>query len=277
MTGGPLSFYPPPYLCPMKRTLLLIFTASVILLLVGCKEEVATPIDFSADYEYFPLELNRPVFYAMDSIVIFNTVRGIVYDTTRLEVRETLVESFTAADGRETFRGERWDRVLPNGTFRFAQTYTVSRDQTTAVRSEDNLTFTKLTFPIRENKRWDGNAAFDDTREIPVGGEFLAVYRDWDYRYDQVGEPLTLPGGVQLEETVTVEQAELTDVLIDYRVAYERYAPGIGLVERVIDARASQCRTCCNGPNGPDFVACGNLSWDERAEEGYILKQTYLR
>ena len=249
----------------------------VVLLFAGCTEETAEPLDFSADYAYFPLQLNQPRFYAMDSIVLFNTTRGIVYDTTRLEVRETLVESFLAADGTETFRGERWDRILPDGPFRFAQTYTVSRSATTALRSEDNLTFTKLVFPLRQGKRWDGNAAFDDTRFFPVGGEFLDVYRDWTYRYEAVDETLTLPSGEQLTDVLTVEQADLTDVLIDYRVAYERYAPGIGLVERFIDARASQCRSCCNTPQGPDFAACDQLPWDERAEKGYILHQTFLR
>jgi len=253
---------------------MLLFTSLLaVCLFTACQEETAPPRDFSADLAYFPLALNQPKFYALDSIVLFSTVSGIVYDTARLEVRETLLERFEAPDGTETYRGERWDRRLPNGDWRFQQTFSMSRSGLRATRNEDNLSFTKLVFPLAEGKRWDGHTAFDDSREFIIGGEFLSVYQGWDYRYispdDQIAAgstALNIPGAVLIEQ-------DSTDNLIAQSIAYEIYAPDIGLVERFIDARRTQCRVCCN----VDTELCSNLPWNEKAEKGFILKETFLR
>lgn len=255
----------------MHKTLLLSLV-TVLLAFSGCKEEVAPPLDLEADLAYFPLELNQPLYYQLDSIVLFNTVRGVEYDTASLEVRETLVESFVAPDGATNYRGERWDRPLAGGPWRFRQTYTVSRTNLGAERSEDNLQFTKLTFPLRTGKSWDGHTAFDDSRDFVIGGEFLDIYFGWDYRYAATDEQVTLSTGLTFPETILVEQAE-TDNLIDRRIAFERYAPGVGLIERFIDARHTQCRVCCGGDTG----SCIDLPWDEKAEKGFILRQILLR
>lgn len=254
-----------------------ILTVSVLALLVlltaaACDEEVLTPAAGTALETYYPLELNRPVYYRVDSIVLTPTVSGIRYDTARLEARETLVETFVGADGATVYRGERWERGDETQPYTFKQTFTVSRTATTVVRSEDNLTFTKLVLPLREGVSWDGHTAFDATRDVSVGPEFLDVYNGWDYVYTSTAASLTLPSGMQLDSVVTVDQAEV-DNLIDLRSAYERFAPGLGLVERYIDARHTQCRECCDG----DTAECIDLPWDEKAEKGLILHQVLLR
>ncbi len=240
----------------------------LLLLLTACNDEAVTPVDNTDGEQYFPLVLNQPKFYAVDSITLFRVVSGIRYDTARLEARETLVETFTDAEGREWYRGERWERRDETQPWVFRQTYAVSRDDGAALRREDNLTFTKLIFPVRSGRRWDGHAAFDDSRELVVGGEFLDVYAMWNYRYGNVDTLRTLSTGLALPSVARVDQAD-TDNLIDYRQAYEIYAPGLGLVERFLDARHTQCRVCCNGDTGP----CLDLPWDEKAEKGFILRQ----
>lgn len=254
------------------RRIFLLPLMYVLFLAASCEEETADPIDFSADLAYFPLQLNQPLYYAVDSIVLFNTVGGIVYDTAKLEVRETLVETFTGGDGATLYRGERWQRDDAGSPWIFSQTYTLRSENNTAIRSEDNLAFTKLVFPIRRGRSWDGNTAFDPTRDLVIGGEFVDVFNGWEYRYDTTESAVTLSTGLQFENTVLVAQAEVEN-LIDRRIAFERYAPGVGLIERFIDARATQCRSCCN----LDFQRCNDLSWDEKAEKGFIIKQTLLR
>ena len=237
------------------------------LTLLACENETAAPVDFSGDLAYFPLVLDRPVFFDQDSIVLRATTRGTAYDTARAQVRETLVEQYVGADGQEIYRGERWQRANDAAPWRFVQSYTQSRTDRTAQRSEDNLSFTKLVFPIRADRRWDGNAAFDERTEVAVGGEFLDVYNYWDYRYTD--SPLdTTYNGVAVQGVRTVRQAEENNS-IEYRRAYERYAPGIGLVERFLDARHTQCVACCQR----DFGQCNELPWGEKAEKGFILHQ----
>jgi len=250
----------------------LLFSLVLFLLAGACKEKTAPPRDPAEDFSFFPLLLNQPTFYRVDSIVLFNTTRGIVYDTVRLEARETLVESFTDPDGQESFRGERWERRPGGGPWRFRQTYTLRRTAARAIRTDDNRSFTKLVFPIRNGKQWDGHAAFDDNRStITVGGEFIEPYIDWNYRYEAHNEPLTLPTGISLPQTLTVRQAD-DDLLIRFRRAYERYAPGLGRVERFVDARDTQCRVCC----GADTGQCSDLPWNEKAEKGFILHEVLI-
>jgi hypothetical protein len=247
---------------------LLALLSIALLVFTGCEEEVLEPQDFSADLDYFPLTVGQTDFYQLDSIVLFNTVGGVVYDTARLEVRETLVDTFRTPDGNLWYRGERSERYLGEMEWRPVQGYALSIQQNQAIRREDNLPFIKLVFPIREGQRWNGNVGFDEFREIPTGGEFLDVFAGWDYRYTEVGvvrDTLNLA----FTESLLMEQADI-DNLIDYRQAYERYAPGVGLIERFLDARHTQCRVCCNG----DTQGCFDLSWDNKAEKGFII---YMR
>ncbi len=259
----------------MKMPVSLVALLLGVVLLVtaaGCDETTALP-SLTSDLErYYPLELNRPAYYQVDSIVLTNTVGGVRYDTAQVEARETLVETFLGGDGQLVYRGERWERKNDSAPFTFQQTYTVSANARTVSRSEDNLTFTKLVLPLRVGNRWDGNAAFDETRSVPVGGEFLDVYNGWQYTYRAVGNSATLVTGLTVDSVVVVEQAAI-DNLIDLRTASESYAPGLGLVERFVDARHTQCRVCCGGDTG----ACLDLSWEEKAEKGYIIRQTLIR
>ena len=260
----------------MKLASPISFSCAILILicLVGsCKEEVFTPAATTPLKEYFPLELNRPAYYRVDSVVLRAVVGGTAYDSSRSEARETLVETFTAADGSTIYRGERWVRRDESQPFRFERTFTVSRDSRSATRSEGNLTFIKLTTPLREGSSWDGNAAFDEKRSVRVGGEFLDVYNGWEYRYTDLDGLDTLVAGTEVDSVVTVTQAETRDLLIDLRVAYERYAPGLGLIERFIDARHTQCITCCNR----NTEACSPLPWDEKAEKGYIIHEELIR
>lgn len=242
------------------------------LTLAACEEETLTPSVKDTLETYYPLELNRPAYYTVDSIVLVPTISGIVYDTATLEARETLLDSYVGADGKTVYRGERWERPDADARWTFKQTFTVTADGGAYRRSEDNLTFTKLVAPLRSGLTWDGNAAFSTDRDVTVGPEFLDVYNGWEYRYGNTEETLTLPTGLTLDSVVTVEQAAVEN-LIELRTAYERYAPGLGLVERYIDARHTQCVYCCDR----NTDACLDLPWNEKAEKGMILHQTLVR
>ena len=252
----------------MVRLYLLFAVLIGMVALSGCEEEPLAPTGDKLA-TYFPLELNRPVYYRVDSVILVREVGGVRYDSSSSEARETLVETFVGADGATYYRGERWERPNEFAPYRFKQTFTVNRLGQAVVRSEDNLTFTKLVAPIREGTSWDGNKAFDVSRQVPVGGELLTVYEGWNYRYTNTDTSLTLRTGMEVDSVLVVQQAAVYDNRIDYRRAYEWYAPELGLVERFIDARHSQCiNTQTN---------CDDLTWDEKAEKGYIIRQTLLR
>lgn len=245
----------------------------LLTLALSCGEgNVAPPANLDVAERYYPLSIGQTKVYEVDSILLFATTSGIAYDTALLDVKETLVDTFTTADGRLWYRGERYekDRNAAESAYRITRVFALHSDGMTALRQEDNLNFTKLVSPFRTGQQWDGNN-FDDTRQFTVGGEFLDIYAGWEYRYDEMKDSSI--NGQPYQELIVVEQAEITDNLIDYRRAYELYAPGVGLVASFVDARHTQCQSCCNG----NTATCFDLPWNEKAEKGFILRQRLVQ
>lgn len=246
----------------------------LLFLLLGCgeDEDPLPPLDTKVAEKYFPLSLGQTRIYAVDSILLLQTVTGTVYDTALLNAREVLVDTFTAPDGRLWFRGERYekDRSSPDSDYRIVSTYALSSDGYIAYRQEDNLAFTKLTSPLESTNSWEGNQ-FSEFRQFSVGAEFLDIYAGWLYTYSDSASTWEVNGNMY-QDIAMVEQANVNN-LIDYRRAYEVYAPEVGLIESFVDARHTQCVVCCNGDTAP----CFDLSWGEKAEKGFILRQQLLR
>lgn len=241
----------------------------VVLLGFGCGEdEMFPPTEPGVAEKYFPLAIGQVTTYDVDSILLLQTVSGTVYDTALLHAREILVDTFSDPEGRLWYVGERFekDRSAPESAYQIRRTFAVSADEFTALRQEENLVFTKLTSPESTANAWNGNQ-FDEFRQFAVGGEFLDIYAGWEYRFSDSTD-VWQTNGQTFEDVAIVEQAQI-DNLIDFRRAYEVYAPGVGLIESFLDARHTQCQVCCNGDTAP----CFDLPWDEKAEKGFILWQ----
>lgn len=250
-----------------------LFLVSLLALCFACEESKIDPPTDLDEQPLFPLAVGLERTYAVDSIILVPVVNGTRYDTALLEAREVLVESFTDPAGQLWYRGERYekDRGESDDAYRITRTFTVSIDQGVAIRREDNLSFSKLVFPARSGTRWAPNRDFDAFRQLPVGGEFLDIYAGWEANYTTVDTVFQLSPSSTPQRAVRVELAD-QDNVIDLRRAYEVYADGLGLVEQFIDARHTQCQVCCGGETGP----CIDLSWDAKAEKGFILRQTLI-
>ncbi len=245
---------------------------SLLLLLSGCKEESLPAGVEVKGAAYFPLRIGSTWYYAVDSVTLRAEINGIRYDTVHFEAREQLLDSFVNAAGETWYSGERWERSDSTAGWRFTATFALQKDQRTANKTINNLSFTKLSFPASEGKRWDGHTAFDPFRPSAVGGEFLDVYAGWEYAYQSIGEAYTLPNGLIYPDVLVVQQAAI-DNLIDRRIAYEVYAKEVGLIASFVDARHTQCRICCGG----ETANCIDLSWEAKAEKGFLLQQSLLR
>ncbi|MCC6724075.1 MAG: hypothetical protein IT258_06155, partial [Saprospiraceae bacterium] len=96
---------------------------------------------------------------------------------------------------------------------------------------------------------------------VTVAGESIEMFKGWDYRILQAGEAASF-GALQFDETATVEESD-SENLIELRRSMSTYAKGIGLVYRELWILDTQCLENCVGQ-----------SWEEKAEKGFILKQT---
>jgi len=80
--------------------------------------------------------------------------------------------------------------------------------------------------------------------------------------------------GYMFDDVLTVQLAD-SDSEIEYRYGIEKYARGVGLVYRELWILDTQCKGCCNAPDGTIPVECTILPWEERADEGFIMIQKY--
>ena len=243
-----------------------------LLMFLACERETATPIAITG-YEYFPLSIGREWHYGLDSIVLRPEIGGIRFDSVRLQAREILVDTLRDLEDQLWYRGERYDRRSDTLPWRFRQTFLLRTETTRALRQADNLTFVKLIFSPREGERWNAQAAFDEYREVEIGGQPMAVYAGWRSRYREVDGPVSVgPPEDSTAQAFTkglrVDMAD-EESAIDYRRAWEVYVAEIGLVYRYIEVYDTQCNACCN----LDFDQCADLPWREKAERGFILRQ----
>ncbi|MEM8583049.1 MAG: hypothetical protein AAGF87_02210 [Bacteroidota bacterium] len=239
--------------------------------LFACNEERIDPDPGPPGTDYYPLAVGNSWTYQVDSIILVPVTGGTRYDTSRLQARETLVDTLRDQASRLWYRGLREERADASQEWMPVQTFAVRADAQGVYRQEDNLEFLRLAFPLDLNRRWDGHVAFDEFRPIAVGPELLDVYAGWDYRITELDQPFTLPTGRSFDETLLVDQA-MVDNLIDFRRSFARYAKGVGPVQTFLDARHTQCQVCCNGDTG----SCLDLSWDVKSEKGYIVSQVLL-
>ena len=232
------------------------------LFLAACKE---TPDDYETDLglEYFPLQVGKFIEYEVDSTIYDPNGDTTVFSSKTL-VKEEIIDTLTDNNGNVLYKIEHFERAADSLPWGIKKVLTAAVQDNQAIRTEDNLRFIKLTFPVKKGSSWNGNIHFDESLIVTVAGETLEMFKGWGYRTQQVNEPATV-GGFQFDETTTVEEAD-NENLIELRKSLAIYAKGIGLVYRELWILDTQCIDDCVGK-----------PWEEKAEKGFILKQTILK
>ena len=252
----------------MKNILLL------CLILTGtffaCENE---PDDFQPDYgfDYFPAEIGTVRHYEVDTV--YFRISNPRYDTTRTQLQEILTNTLLNNAGDTIIRVERSERLAAEDAWQITDIYSEQIDFQNIYRKEENVRFLKLALPPTVNKTWDGNAEIPEDKNVSVAGENIEMFKSWDYRILSAGEPETV-NGYDFDDVLTVQLAD-SDSEIEYRYGIEKYARGVGLIYRELRILDTQCKACCNAPDGTIPIECTVLPWDERADEGFIMIQQY--
>jgi hypothetical protein len=251
---------------------ILIASCSAALLFSACNSREIEELEIDFGYEYYPLEIGRSWTYQVDSVIYQPGIGRVEKDSSLSFLRETIVDTTTTLTGELQYIVERYYRPDDQTPWRVARVFTRSRSETQAFQTEDNLRFIKMPFPVERGKRWDGHLFFDETREFPVGGEFLAIFLNWDYTVGGVNESFEVAGH-SYSDVLTIRQADYTEPFDIGRIAQEKYARDIGLIYREWFIADSQCDYCCAGNTGGP---CQAVPWEDRAEQGFYLKQTLI-
>lgn len=186
----------------------------LLALLAGCDADKPQPVDSGSDY--FPLETGSYRIYSVEEV---RYASGSEPQTEHYELMTQIADSFPAPDQALTyviFRSKRADDSQP---WEVVDTWSARKDNVHAIMSEGNTPFVKLSFPVRNGGRWDGN-------EYNTLGEDV-------YDLKNVGQSMEL-NGLIFENTATVEQEVNDDPIVFRDERTEIYARGVGVISRQI-------------------------------------------
>jgi len=180
----------------------------------SCKKESTVPIQPS--YNYFPVERGRWVEYLVDSVYHGendNNNDDSVY-AFQFQLREEIDSTFVNGQGQESQIIKRFSRNHSGEDWTIVGVWTQTLTLTGAYRTEDNIPFQKLAFPISTEISWNGNAANTRAEEM--------------YFYDSFHEPHGI-GSHQFDSTLSVIQID-EENYIERIYGVEKYAAGVGLI-----------------------------------------------
>ena len=222
------------------RLLLFLFLAAGW---ASCSEKTVVEMSSPPLADYFPLQTGKYITYRLDSTV--PTQFGADTTVRSYRVRDQVDAIITDGLGRPAYRVLRaisnlagTQPYVPNNTFSATP---VGEDWVEWY--ENNLRFMKLRFPMLEGFTWKGNS-FIDATSLNSKLRYLA---DWDYVYENIGQPFTVLGKTY-PETVTIMQRDevLPEGPFDPRFykqwnySIEVYAKGIGLIYKNFDHKEWQ-------------------------------------
>ncbi|TAH43714.1 MAG: hypothetical protein EYC69_01680 [Bacteroidetes bacterium] len=196
----------------LPRTFLIF---SVIILSLGsCKKDTIIPA--SPSYNYFPVDIGRWVEYDVDSIYHGendNNNDDSVY-TFHFQIREQIDSTFINGEGEQTQILARYKRETSTDNWNLIGIWTQILNLNGAYRTEDNVPFHKLAFPINSGISWDGNAANTLDEEL--------------YYYDSFHTSSTV-GSNSFDSTLTVIQVDENN-FIERIYGVEKFAAGVGMI-----------------------------------------------
>lgn len=247
-------------------------TILLSMLAFSCRESVLSPPleDKTYQYQYFPLTIGRYIDYAVDSIVYdFGPNGSIVRDSVRRYARERIADTLRDDSGALLYTIERYERGSIADPWRLKRIWTAARTADQAVRTEENQRFLKLIFPLELRRTWNGNMWIDPGQEIQVAGERIRPFANWRYRVDSLDIPGQI-GTFAFDSLLVVTEADDVNA-IERRFSRVHYALHIGPVRReqwILDSQY------CN--QNPSPADCLTKPWTEKAEKGYIVRQTAI-
>jgi hypothetical protein len=226
--------------------------------LTGCETETIKVDELNKGYEYYPLNLGNSWVYEYDSI-IYDPSLGII-DTASGYIKEEITEKLE--DDRFIIQRS-WKAFLSDPWLN-TDRWTIYRDQNRLVKTEENLSFIKLVFPVSVGRSWDGNALFEESIDIYVAGESIRPYFNWNYEITSDNETYSYQN-IDSDNVILINQVKDTSI-VDLRFSEEKYAPNIGLVEKFTQILDCSC-----------FNIDTAIPWEEKAEKGFILKQKLIK
>jgi hypothetical protein len=210
-----VGFY--PVLCKMKeRTdfFVLIFFGFFVL---GCTETHEVNTD-AYGTDYFPLEVGQFAIYQVEGVEYINPQDSVEFS---YQLKESITESFEDLEMGISYKILREKRENENDDWKTDSIWTARKDEIQAIKTENNVPYVRLVFPLKENKTWNGNAL--NGKEFHEY-EMINVHKPFEGKFSS------------FDRSVTVIQDLLPDMIVQNKLKKEVYSQHIGLVykEKII-------------------------------------------
>ncbi len=234
----------------------------LVVLISSCREgSVNEDFPLEMGFEYFPLEVGKYKTYQMDSTVYdFDGAVPIIIESTTF-VKEELVDIAIDNEGDTIYILERFERSNFSDPWIIKDVWSTKVANNRAERFEENIRLIKMVFPLKEGVDFDATLFIDDNFVVSVAGEAIEAFKNWTSEIQEIGTSETI-GGENFSDIATIIHAD-DENLIEKRYSQSKYAKGLGLIEREEWILDTQNLTEA-------------LPWEEKAEIGYILKQTII-
>ena len=222
---------------------------------VSCKKEIESPPDVG--YDYAPVNIGKYVVYDVDSTVYDDFALDTTY--TKYRIKEKLEEIYVDNQGRQAIKLVRYIKMYDslisydNIAWTVKDVWNYTKTNTSLEVVEEDVRFTKLSFPIKIDATWNGNA--------------LNTIGEWNYTYDYINQSETI-NGVHFENVLLVVQKNDKNNAIHREYFIEKYAKDVGLVYREIKDLYAAPKV--------DLITGLLIPVEQRIEKGVIYKLTYI-
>jgi hypothetical protein len=213
----------------IKSTIFIVITLILsITLIISCKKDKALPPDLG--YNYYPTSVGWYIEYEIDSIVYNDFTNNI--DTIHYFLKEVIESEFENASDSVLFRIERFKRNNITDEWGISDVWFVIKNNNSIIRTEENIRYVKMIFPVKNGARWNGNTYNTFQEQI-----YEYIKKDETFKFDNLS----------FDSTVTVKQLENIN-LIEKQESKEVYARNIGLIyKEIIDLKTEVNGTIKSG------------------------------
>ena len=180
----------------------------LLIIISSCKPIVYEETNFF--YNYYPLQINQVKEFFVTNIVH----NSFGKDTTTYFLKEIITDYNINMKGDTVYRVERYWKVDSSLSYEIKDVWTSKKNLSAGYLNEENITYTKLIFPLSLNIYWNGNA-FNN-----LGYQ--------EYSIESLNIPFQL-NNVIFDSSLTVIQNYKSN-LLEFENSKEIYAIGIGLI-----------------------------------------------
>ncbi len=192
-----------------------LFLFGLVLAAVGCREKNAESIPKNFGESYYPLRVGARISYSVrQELYEASNPNPSIPRIVTYQLREEVLDKSKGENGEDLFRVARYMRPSGLDNWQLDSMWTVKKTDSYVVKTEHNVPYMKLSFPLKEGKSWNGNA-YNDRQSRP-------------YRLLTLNKPFVVNGTNFPNSAMVLHQADSN--LLFKEVGYEVFADSIGLI-----------------------------------------------